>query len=308
MGLYLPSFARRRELLAWVRLYAAGLRNLVRSMPRLEKITITYRSGMSFFDQVVPALLLGRFYGTRVVLRYRSNKAEAELESYGRGLLPFLRLADQIEVGCGYLQTMFAYYGVATWVKPEIVDRSLFAPRGRNTVQPNLVVARRLERGNGLTAVVKAFALAKQKYPRAEMTIIGDGPLRPALERLVAEERIFGVTFLGEVSREEVAARMAAADVYLNASTMDGLPVSLLEAMASGLPVVTTDSGDIASVVIDHVNGLIAPANNYPVLADRLIELIENPELVAKLSEEAARSASLRRSRTASTADSEPAA
>jgi glycosyltransferase involved in cell wall biosynthesis len=154
-----------------------------------------------------------------------------------------------------------------------------------------VVIARRLEAGNGLTTALKAFAMIKTKYPRAELTIMGDGPQREALERLAADERIFGVTFTGEVSHEEVAGRMAEADVFLNASTMDGLPLSLLEAMASGLIAVTTDAGDIPAVVCDRYNGLIARSNSAAALADRMIELVEDPELATRLSAEAARSA-----------------
>jgi len=246
---------------------------------------------MSFLEQVVPALILGRFYGTKVILRYRSNKAETELESYGRTLLPFLRLADRIEVGCGHTQRLFAGYGFDSTIRPEQVDTDLFQPRHRASVQPQIVIARRLEPGNGLTTALKAFALVKLKYPRAELTIMGDGPQREALERLVATERIFGVTFTGEIDRTEVARRMAEADVLLNASNTDGLPLSLLEAMTSGLAIVTTDTGDIATVVRDRHNGLITPSYSAAALADRLNELVESPELVARLSDQAARSA-----------------
>ncbi len=246
---------------------------------------------MSFLDQVVPALILGRFYGTKVILRYRSNKAETELEAYGRTLLPFLRLADRIEVGCGHTQRLFAGYGIDAAIRPEQVDAALFLPKHRTSVQPQIVIARRLEPGNGLTTALRAFALVKVKYPRAELTIMGDGPQRETLERLVATERIFGVTFTGEIDRAEVARRMAEADVLLNASNMDGLPLSLLEAMASGLAIVTTDAGDIATVVRDRYNGLITPSYSAAALADRINELVESPELVARLSDHAARSA-----------------
>jgi len=291
VGMSLPPFGGRFSLAGWLLAYGAGLRTIVRLMPKLRTVQITYRSGMSFFDQVVPVLLLGRFFGTRTTLSYISNKAEIELEDFGQAYIPFLRLCHRIEVGCSYTQSIFHGHGLAAEVASPLVDRTLFAPRLVSEVQPNIVITRRLERGNGLLLALRAFQLVKLKYPRAELSVIGDGPQRRQLEEWVRQERIFGVTFTGPVPHHDVARRMAVADVYLNAATLDGLPVSLLEALACGLPIVTTDAGGISAVIKDRYNGLIAPINNYPALADRIIELVEQPGLTASLSQAAGNSA-----------------
>lgn len=290
-GLSLPAWRARTSLLPWLSAYGHGLRALARSMPHLATVTVTFRSGMSFFDQVAPVLLLGRFFGTHVILRYRSSKAEAELEDYGRAMLPFLGLAGRIEVNCRHLADTFAAYGVKAAVEPERVDRTLFSPRRVTSVQPKIIMTRRLDRGNNPTAAIRAFQLVKMKYPRAELLVLGDGPQRPWLEQLVASERIFGVTFTGQVYHSEVARHMSEADIYLNSSAIDGLPVSLLEAFSAGLAVVTTDAGDIGSVATDERNALVAPVNDYVGLSDRIIRLVEQPELVAALSAHAAATA-----------------
>lgn len=284
LSLSLPAFVARRSALGWLRDYVGGLRLLSRSLPRFGSLTVTFRSDMSFFDQVAPVLLLARFFGVRTVLRYQSNKADTELDDYGRSILPFLRLCDGLEVSCEYLASVLSGYGVRATVQPDEIDTSLFCPRVIGSVQPHIVMTRRLARGNGLTGALKAFQLVKMKYPRAEMTVVGDGPLRSWLEEFVRAERIYGVTFTGRVEHDGVARLMGEADVYLNNATIDALPTSLLEALASGLCVVSTAVGDIPKLIRHGRNGVLVAPNDYAGLADRLIELVETPPLCAHLS------------------------
>jgi glycosyltransferase involved in cell wall biosynthesis len=163
----------------------------------------------------------------------------------------------------------------------------MFRPRKIDSVQPKLVVARSLEKRNNIACVIEAFALVKQKYPRAEMVIAGDGSQREELERLAAREKLNGVTFAGGVSHHELSRHFAEDDVYVNASSIDGLPISLLEALAVGLSVVTTGAGGIPGIINDGINGLIVRPNDPSGLADGIIRLVESPELVQELSEQA---------------------
>lgn len=268
-----------------------SMRNLARAIPRYATVHLFFLSEMSFFRQIAPALLLGRFFGKKVVLSYRRNQAEAELERTGRCLLPLFRICDTILVSSSYLAEVFSRYNVTVEVVPDGVDTDLFRPRTIDSVQPKIIVARSLERRNNISCVIEAFKLVKQKYPRAEMAIAGDGSQREELQRLVTREKLNGVTFTGSISPQQIARRFAEADVYVNTSTIDGLPTSLLEALAVGLPVLTTGVGGIPAVITDRVNGLFVRSNDPAGLADRIIELVESPELVHKLSEQAKLSA-----------------
>jgi len=287
LSMALPAFAARTTVFRWLRDYFLGLRLLVRSLPRFASLTVTYHSDLSFVDQVAPVLLLAKFFGVRTTVLYRSNKAETELDDYARAIIPFLRLSDRVVVSCAYLAEVFSRYGLTAAVRADTVDAELFPAKQVTAVQPHIIMTRRLAPGNGLTGALKAFHLVKQKYPRAELTIVGDGPLRPWLEEFVRRERIYGVTFTGRVDHAEVARRMAAADIYLNNATIDALPTSLLEALACGRCVVSTAVGEIPRVICDGRNGLLVAPNNFAGLADRLLELIETPALCARLSRHA---------------------
>jgi glycosyltransferase involved in cell wall biosynthesis len=267
------------------------LRSLARTIPRYDVIHLFFLSGMSFSRHVIPALVLGKFLGKRVALSYHRNQAEVELEQSGWWMFPFLRLCNSIVVSSEYVADLFAHYGLVTKLIPPAVNIDLFRPRMIESVQPKIIVARSLEKRNNIACTIEAFAMVKRKYPRAEMVIAGDGSQRVELERLAAGEKLNGMTFTGRVSPDELSRYFAEADVYVNVSSIDGLPTSLLEALVVGLPVVTTGAGGIPSVINDSINGLIVRPNDPAGLADRIIELVESPELVQQLSERAKLSA-----------------
>ncbi len=282
----------RKSFGQWFRQLTATVRLLSQNVPAGQTVHIAYTSGMSFFNKLVPTILIARFFGKKLVLHFLSNKAESELEEYGRRLRPFFRLCHRIEVTCDYTAGVFRAYGIPVSVVPLRVDRELFAPRLVKSVQPRIVITRHHTRGNNLIGAIKAFALVKQKYPRAELIMIGDGPRREWLEEVVRSERIHGVTFTGYLSHDNVAKQFAQADIYLNCAAIDGLPLSLLEALSAGLPVISTNVGDIPSVVEHGTSGLLVAVNDPPVIADRIIELVENPALVEKLSRKAVQAVS----------------
>jgi glycosyltransferase involved in cell wall biosynthesis len=266
------------------------VRDLRRALFRYDTIHLFYLSATSFLHHVAPALCLGRFYGKRVILSYQRHEAEVELEKTVKWILPFLQLCDVIAVSSNYSAKVLAQHNIHVGVLPHPIDTNLFQPRTINRVQPKLMVTRAHEKRNNISCAIEAYKIVKQKYPRTEMVITGDGSQREELQTLAAKQKLNGVNFTGEMSQQQLARHFADADVYVNCSTIDGLPASMLEALAVGLPVVTTNVGGIGEIITDGVNGLLVRPNDPVGLADRLIELIESPELAAKLSENAKQS------------------
>ncbi|MFH2048634.1 MAG: glycosyltransferase [bacterium] len=264
--------------------FISELKSLIRRVPDYKAVKITYQSGTSFYSEIIPALLIGRFFGKKLVLDYQSNKAESELEDIGRLMLTFLKLFSSIEVSSKFTANVFNKYGLKTEVVPLKVDEKLFKKKQISSVQPRIIMARRLERGNNISIGIKAYNIVKQKYPRAELYILGDGPQREWLEWMVKSENIHGVTFTGYLPPEKLAEQFSESDIYLNTSTIDGLPLSLLEALHCGLAVISTKSGEIPEYIQNGVNGLLVESTNYSQIADLIIKLVENPQLAAALS------------------------
>jgi glycosyltransferase involved in cell wall biosynthesis len=148
----------------------------------------------------------------------------------------------------------------------------------------NIVQACRLVPKKGLPTALRAFALFAQKFPKARFTIAGEGPLLKALQELVGELRVEkAVHFAGFLDQRDLRELFERSHLFLHPSEVaidsnqEGVPNSMLEAMASGLPVVATMHGGIPEAVTDGVSGLLVPERDYQRLGNSLIASVEDP-------------------------------
>jgi glycosyltransferase involved in cell wall biosynthesis len=131
--------------------------------------------------------------------------------------------------------------------------------------------------------ILRAFAIIQEKLPEARLVVAGDGSQRASLEQLAKELKLRNTEFTGQVDHERIIELYDAADIYLNASEIDNQPLSILEAFACGLPVVSTDAGGIPFVVSDGETGFLVKRGDYEALADRAFRLLEDPELAGRI-------------------------
>jgi glycosyltransferase involved in cell wall biosynthesis len=142
----------------------------------------------------------------------------------------------------------------------------------------------RLVSAKGHGVLLEGVAIAARNGVAIELTIVGDGPRRDRLEALTVELGIGEqVTFAGAVAQDHLPAMFAAADAFCLPSFAEGLPVVLMEAMATGLPAVTTGVMGIPELVVDDENGLLVPPGRADLVADALVRLARDPELRARL-------------------------
>ena len=153
----------------------------------------------------------------------------------------------------------------------------------------NILQVGRMVEKKGIPYALRAFAAVQRYHHQATLTIIGDGPERPAVEALVRELGLRNVRLLGAQSHDVVLSEMQRAHIYLQPSVTaldgdsEGLPVTLMEAQASGLPVVATWHAGISEVVQEGKSGFLVSERNAHALAERLRFLIEHPDLWASL-------------------------
>lgn len=126
----------------------------------------------------------------------------------------------------------------------------------------------------GFGDLLAAFADLRRTHPEAGLVIAGAGPLEEELHAHIDALGLRGHAHLIGL-REDVPRLLAAADAYVCSSNREGLPLSLLEAMEAGLPVVATDVGDVRSVVVDGT-GLVVPAGEPVALAEALRTLLDD--------------------------------
>jgi glycosyltransferase involved in cell wall biosynthesis len=241
----------------------------------------------SFLLAPVPAMLAARALGKRVVLHYHSGEAEDHLAHWGSLVHPWMRLADDIVVPSVYLRDVFARFGYRARVIPNVVDLTAFDYRERRPLRPRLLSTRNLERHYRIDVIIEAFAEYQRQNPDATLTIAGYGSEEPRLRALAAQRTTGGVRFLGKVAPEWMPKLYADSDIYLNASQVDNQPVSILEAFASGMPVISTPTGDIASMVRHGETGLLVPPDAPLAMARAIAETLDRPERALHMAEEA---------------------
>lgn len=142
----------------------------------------------------------------------------------------------------------------------------------------------------GHSVLLDAFARVVQKVPAAKLLLAGTGELRSALEEQVSTLGLGAdVRFLG--TRSDMPDLLAAADVFVLSSLWEGMPLSVMEAMAAGKPVVCTAVGGSIEIVQDGVNGCLVPSGDGTLLADAMVGMAD-PEKRARFGKRAAETAS----------------
>lgn len=144
----------------------------------------------------------------------------------------------------------------------------------------NLLFVGRLAGVKGVPVLFEALVSLRRTHPDLRLTLIGDGPERAALE---SRARLLGIAdhvdFLGYKSQTEVANALRDADIFVLPSFAEGVPVVLMEAMASELPVVTTRIAGVPELVRDGDSGLLVPPGDADALRAALTRLLDSPDL-----------------------------
>lgn len=274
-----------------------GVRSLFRLLPyarslwqvagRVDLLHVMANSGWSWHLFAAPAIWVGRIRGVPVVVNYRGGEAEAFLKKSRSVVAASIRHAALLVVPSGFLREVFSRQGFASVIVPNIIDVHRFCPGSRKAA-PQVIVARNLEPIYDNATAIRAFALVHSKRPDARLVLAGTGPeeaqLRSQVRSLGLDDAI---EFAGRLEREVMAARLRESAVALNPSTVDNMPNSVLEAMASGVPVVSTSVGGVPYVVEHGRTALLVPAADAKAMADAILRVLDDVDLAQRLRDQA---------------------
>lgn len=273
----LPGVLRKLQSIKYVRTVTTSILywlNLLTKVPKYDVVHIFSASHLSFLIAPTPAILAGRLYGKKVLLNYHSGQAEEHLQRWRRSTIPILNLVHKVVVPSGFLVEVFSKFGIEASEIVNDIDLSRFEFRERVPLRPVLLSNRNLEALYGVDCVLRAFAIIQRQVPEATLTVVGYGRQREALENLKAELNLRNVSFTGRIEHDDIYPHYSASDIFLNASRTDNQPLSIIEAFACGLPVVTTDAGGIPYMVTDGETGFVVPVDDYEALANRALDLL----------------------------------
>src|SRR5271165_1944900 len=175
------------------------------------------------------------------------------------------------------------------WSKMHVVrlgvDTEEFRPVPHEAKLPlQIVCVGRLVAAKGQHILLQAFSLVRSKGHAVHLTYIGNGPDHSSLEREVAELQLGGdVTFCGALNHDQTREQIAKADIFALASFAEGIPVALMEAMAMGIPCVSTSVAGIPELIRDNVDGLLVPPSSVESFASAIESLILDRALRERL-------------------------
>jgi glycosyltransferase involved in cell wall biosynthesis len=147
--------------------------------------------------------------------------------------------------------------------------------------EPVIIWTGRLDPVKGFEEMLAAFDQVRDKRP-AHFLIVGDGPYRPSVERIISDRKLNDrVHLLGQ--RDYVPALLKMADLFLFCSRTEGLPNALLEAMAAGLPIITSDVPGCRDLIQHQKTGLLVPSGSVDAIAQSILNLLEQPSKMEQL-------------------------
>jgi glycosyltransferase involved in cell wall biosynthesis len=278
----------RRYRPAWAG-HLKGIRALFRLVPYLAQLRqsaervdlyhVMANSGWSWHLFAAPAVWMAHLSGKPVVVNYRGGEADTFFSKAFAWVRPTMTRVDAIVVPSGFLESVFARRGWRAHVVPNIIDlgRFHFSRSAGSRAAPRILVARNLEPIYDNATALRAFHIVRQSIPDARLTVAGSGPERAALEQLARELGVRGaVEFAGRVENDDMAKLYHASDLMVNPSLADNMPISILEALACGIPVVSSNVGGIPRIVEHGKTALLVPPQQAEAMAAAMLQVLNN--------------------------------
>jgi L-malate glycosyltransferase len=256
---------------------------LLRELPRADVVHVFSASYWSFILSPLPAILVARLFRKPVLLNYHSGEAPDHLARSRLARWVLGHLVDLNVVPSPFLQRVFADFGLPARVVSNSIDREKYGYRPRDPMRPRLLSTRNFEALYNVACTLRAFARVQARWPEASLTLVGRGSQTESLHALAASLGLRHVTFVGPVPHGDMPEQYAAADIYVQTPAVDNMPLSVLEAFSSGLPVVSTNVGGVPAILTHGVEGLLADSDDDARIAEGVLRLLDDPDYARQL-------------------------
>jgi glycosyltransferase involved in cell wall biosynthesis len=275
-----PRVARLLDMIATV----------LRDRDRYDIAQVDLYSGPAFlYAEVVVGLL--RLLRKPHVLTLHGGNLPAFGRRWPRRVGRLLRGATAVTTPSRYLLEWMRQYRSDIYLLPNAVDVSAYHFRVRERPRPRLVWLRAFHRMYNPMLAPAVAARISAGFPGAQLTMIGpdkeDGSQQDTERVAAAVQMRDRVAFAGAVQKREVPAWLDESDVFLNTTDVDNAPVSVVEAMAAGLCIVSTNVGGIPYLLEHEQDALLVPPRDEEAMARAVVRILTEPGLAARLSRNA---------------------
>lgn len=265
------------------------IQKIVRTPRHRACVIIDLYSGPRAFYAACLASDLCAWLGKPYILVLHGGTLPGRLKNSGKALERILSRAARIVSPSRYLASSLAGVCQAEII-PNAINLADYPFRLRGPVEPKCFYLRALHRNYGPLVAIEALALASKKLPSSLLRMAGPvmDDCRPECEQLIASRGLSGrVTLLGRIAKSEIQTEGNRADLFLNPTFVDNTPVSVVEAMAMGLCIISTNVGGLPYLLKDGHTALLVPPRDPAALADKISQLVANPDLARTLSRNA---------------------
>lgn len=277
-------------------LFAGDKKNRIARLLSIAKRIISYRndydvividtySSIAFYFSLLAALIARLLKKPYIPILRGGNLPDRLKQSpwlTRQVIMPAFRVVSVSQ----YLQQVFAVLRPIEYI-PNFIDLSKYPFKQRSTLAPRLLWVRSFHTIYNPQLAVKIVATLKQAYPTISLTMVGpdkDGSLGE-VEKLAAKMGVRDeIRITGRLSKKDWIALAADHDIFINTTNFDNMPVSVVEAMALGLLVVSTNVGGLPFLLEDGVDSILVPPNDVDRMVVNIKYLLENPKVVTDMS------------------------
>lgn len=257
---------------------------LLRRLSQTDLLVIDVYGELSFIGEDV-ASWLGRRFGTKIIMCLRGGAMPEFIAGFPRWTRRVFSSANAIVTPSPFLARAVGRHGFRARVIPNVIDLDNYRFAQRRRLRPRLFWMRAFHQIYHPEMAVRVLARVRAVHPDATLVLGGrDKGCRHEIERLVAEMGLGdAVSFPGFLDKAGKERAGSDADIFVNTSDTDNMPVAIVEACAMGLPVVTTAVGGIPDLLTDGDTGLLVPDGDEQAMAEAVLRLLADEELAARL-------------------------
>jgi glycosyltransferase involved in cell wall biosynthesis len=249
---------------------------------RRYKIAIVplYGGYRSYLWQNATSILL-RLLRKKIVLVAHGGSIPMRMQASSKKYLRSFRRAHQVVCPSPFLASVLDKYKMPSIIIENVVNLCEYRFQHKQTFRPRILWMRTLEDIYNPEMAVHVAALLVKKYPGLKMVMAGyDRGSLPMVKQLITHLNLEDhIELPGYISNDQKNVYAAEMDIYICTNRIDNAPVSFIEMMALGLPIVSVSVGGIPYLVKDGVNALLVPLDNATAMADKITSIIEQPEL-----------------------------